>query len=389
MPVDNPIDRSQGTVPIFAEQRAICPIGWLLPPRKWDCPLRMQQRKQPAPPAYERCCNPTSEIQRPKSAFTLVELLVVITIIGILIALLLPAVQAAREAARRLQCSNHLKQLALAAHSHHEAHGYLPAGGWGYRWVGDPDRGFGSRQPGGWVYSILPYIEQDALHGLGSGGNAAQKKAAAQQLATTPLTVMNCPSRRQPRIYPHNPNTAADNRPYNPGFDGVRCDRIDTVAKADYAACGGDSWPGTTPGPGTLAAENSFNWPSGAMNCTGVVCLRREIDFAQVRDGTSNTLLFGEKSVSPDRYADWQAPGDAQPMYIGYDQDVSRQTAAPPLQDRPGVENCYIFGSAHPGGLNMAMGDGSVRNFSYGVDATVWRNLGHRQSGQVVNMAGL
>ncbi len=332
--------------------------------------------------------NPKSNIQHPKTAFTLVELLVVITIIGILISLLLPAVQAAREAARRLQCSNHLKQLALAAHSHHEAHGYLPAGGWGYRWVGDPDRGFGSRQPGGWVYSILPYIEQDALHGLGAGRSASEKKAAAEQLATTPLAVMNCPSRRRPRIYPHNPSTAESNRPHNPGIDGVRCDRIDTVAKADYAACGGHSWPGTTPGPSTIAAESSFNWPAGPMNCTGVVCLRREIDFAQVRDGTSNTLMFGEKSVSPDNYATWQAPGDAQPMFIGFDQDVSRQTHARPRQDQPGPTNCYIFGSAHPGGLNMAMGDGSVRNFSYSVDATVWRNLGHRQSGQVVNVGG-
>ncbi len=332
---------------------------------------------------------PRSKNQDPRSGFTLVELLVVIAIIGILISLLLPAVQAAREAARRLQCSNHLKQLALAAHSHHEAHRFLPGGGWGYRWVGDPDRGFGRTQPGGWVYNVLPYIEQSTLHGLGAGGTAAQKKTAAQQLSTTPLGIMNCPSRRQPLITPHNPNTAVDNRPYNPGFDGVRCDRIDLVAKGDYAANGGHAWTGTTPGPGTLAAEPGFSWPSAALNCTGVVCLRSEIDFAQVRDGTTNTLLFGEKSVSPDKYFDWQAPGDAQPMYIGYDQDVSRQTATPPTQDRAGVEDCYGFGSAHPGGLNMALCDGSVRSFSYSVDATVWRNLGHRQSGEVIDFGGL
>ena len=88
------------------------------------------------------------------------ELLVVITIIGILIALLLPAVQAAREAARRMQCANQIKQLATGSLLHLDSQGHLPCGGWKWTWVGDPDRGFGPVQPGGWIYNILPYIEQ-------------------------------------------------------------------------------------------------------------------------------------------------------------------------------------------------------------------------------------
>src|SRR5215468_1104499 len=92
--------------------------------------------------------------------FTLVELLVVIAIIGVLIALLLPAVQSAREAARRSQCQNSLKQIATAFLNHESTQKIFPTSGWGWGWVGDPDRGYKRNQPGGWLYNILPYIEQ-------------------------------------------------------------------------------------------------------------------------------------------------------------------------------------------------------------------------------------
>ncbi len=147
-----------------------------------------------------------SEIKNQKStAFTLVELLVVITIIGILIALLLPAVQAAREAARQVQCKNSLKQLALGCLNHENAVGRFPTDGWGCGWTGDADRGNDWRQPGGWWYNILPYIEQPALHDLGLGAgdwNSPAKMAANAQRYSTPLGTFYCPTRRRPVAYP-------------------------------------------------------------------------------------------------------------------------------------------------------------------------------------------
>ena len=134
--------------------------------------------------------------------FTLVELLVVIAIIGTLVALLLPAVQNAREAARRMQCQHHLRQMGLAAISHQTAHGYYPSNGWGFRWMGDPDRGAGSTQPGGWTYQILPFLEEGSMHRFGSGLAEPEKRVqlALQKAHVVPL--FHCPSRRPAQGYP-------------------------------------------------------------------------------------------------------------------------------------------------------------------------------------------
>ncbi len=118
--------------------------------------------------------------RRDRHAFTLIELLVSIAIIGILVGILLPAVQAAREAARRMVCQNHLKQIGLGFHMHHSSIGWLPTGGWGWDWTGDADRGFDERQPGGWTYNLLPFIEQNDLHDIDRGFDPVLKARVPQ-----------------------------------------------------------------------------------------------------------------------------------------------------------------------------------------------------------------
>ena len=139
-------------------------------------------------------------------AFTLVELLVVVAVVGVLVALLLPAVQSAREAARQLTCKNHLKQLALGAFVHHSQQGSFPSGGWKWgfgrydSWTGDADRGLGPTQPGGWAFSLLPFIEQQPLFELGAGASGVDLVRAIKEREATPVPIFFCPSRRSPVV---------------------------------------------------------------------------------------------------------------------------------------------------------------------------------------------
>jgi prepilin-type N-terminal cleavage/methylation domain-containing protein/prepilin-type processing-associated H-X9-DG protein len=326
--------------------------------------------------------------------FTLVELLVVITIIGILIALLLPAVQMAREGARKAQCANNLKQVALAALQHEEVNKSYPSGGWGYWWVGDPDRGFGRQQPGGWLYSVLPYLEQLPLYQLGSDGDpqtiTPAQKAGALACVQTPLTAMNCPSRRTAVAYP----IAADW--YSGGSTGgywFNVNPVSVCGRADYAICSGDTgdvqWGA---GPGDLASAPAFLASPDIMNLqknlTGVSFLASQVTVAMVTDGTSNTYLLGEKYLDSDCYYNGEDGSDNESMYVGYDNDTDRTTyynpADPlhtytPMQDTAGNSDGIRFGSAHANSCNMAFCDGSVQVISYSIDPVVHRYLGNRQ----------
>jgi len=322
--------------------------------------------------------------------FTLVELLVVIAIIGILVSLLLPAVQSAREAARLAQCKNNLKQLGLGASEHLAAHGFLPSGGWGHKWVGDADMGFGMQQPGGWMYDVLPFIEQQAIHDLGKGGTPQEKALAAEELQTTPLAVFYCPSRRRPKRYPFRVDAVTWNRPLNPGVDGVRVAETPMIAKSCYCMNGGVAWPGFHAGPSTIAGAASHTWPDIA-NSTGVEFWRSQYTRAAIRDGMSNTYLIGEKYLNADSYDGWAGGGDAQSMYIGSDLETARYVHPDYYfgRDRAGLSNAFSFGGPHASGCQVVLCDGSVRNVSWSVDREVHRRFGHRNDGLPVNASEL
>jgi prepilin-type N-terminal cleavage/methylation domain-containing protein len=174
-----------------------------------------------------------SSLSSSRRGFTLVELLVVVMIITILIGLLLPAVNAARESARRAHCKNNLKQLGLAMLQHVDRHGRFPTGGWGPHWVGEPERGSRSDQPGGWAFNILGFIEQDTLREAGLDlANDARTDAIVER-TQTPVELFVCPSRR--RTHTHVDSSGAYYR------TATATDLIlASAARSDYAANSGD-----------------------------------------------------------------------------------------------------------------------------------------------------
>jgi len=300
---------------------------------------------------------------RQRRGFTLIELLVVIAIIAILIGLLLPAVQKVRESASRMKCANNLKQIGLACHMVNDQTGALPSGGWGWGWVGDATRGNGVTQPGGWIFQILPNMEQNNLYRL------ANSQAGITQLAASPVVTFNCPSRRPGGPYPGN------NGYYN--YGGTT---LTSMARTDYAANSGDqNADEISAGPGSLAEGDSstYAWASTAP-FTGVIFQRQGIPLVQITNGTSNTFLAGEKYLNPDGYDSGTDAGDNESMYVGFDNDISRCTFSPPMEDTPGFADAFRFGSAHPGGLNMLYCDGSVSFLSFSVDPAVFKRAGTR-----------
>lgn len=304
-----------------------------------------------------------------RQGVTVVELLVAATIVGLLAALLLPAVQQVRESARRVQCSNHLKQIGLALLQHADRRGTLPSSGWGWKWPPYPGRE-AERQPGSWVYVILPHLEQGGLQSAEISNEAR---------LSTPLALFYCPSRRPAGLYPC-VNTAI----YDPW--------VPRTAKSDYAACAGDHDNPNAPGPGvpfnqpaTLAEGDDPDWwlsRGSILTANGVIFQRSAIPLSDVRDGTSNTYLVGEKQLDPLHYTDGAGQGDMESVYHGANDDTTRVVwlgYGGLRPDTPGYDNRNVFGSAHPAGVLFLFADGSVRLVSFAIDIEVHRQLGNRR----------
>jgi len=338
---------------------------------------------------------------------------VVIAIIGILVALLLPAVQAAREAARFAQCKNNVKQMAIGWLNHESTHSIYPSGGWGPGWSGDADCGTGPMQPGGWIYQVLPYVEQQPLHDLGAGmqNELLQKLIANGHRYVTPVPMFNCPSRRPSQMFKVGCCIPQNNIFNVPG--GAPSGQ----ARSDYAANLGDVHWGYMIGqvPKVYILDGCWDYIKLPLNpgeflfsidpeiFTGVNYSGSKLNSKNVTDGTSNTYMLGEKHVDPLKYYEGHEWGDDWGMYTGQQDDVSRMcyydpdedpaNRTTPIQDTPGTGNSYPesqqFGSAHSSGMNMAFCDGSVHIISYDIDWFLHSILSNRHDGKVVDLSAL
>jgi hypothetical protein len=332
-----------------------------------------------------------------------VEVLVVVALVGVLVALLLPAVQSAREAGRRTHCQANLRQLALACLGHESARGFLPTGGWGGAWVGDPDRGFDAKQPGGWAFNILPHVEQVALRELGGGITDAAAKADVMAVRlTTPLPIFTCPSRRGATTWPLAASKAAFNLVAVPTTVSRR---PAAVVRGDYAANMGSGdmanryRSGGTPSSVVSGdAMDDAAWTAAYGPPTdGVIFRRSRIRLREVTDGLTATYLLGEKYIDPASMATGLSDDDDQCLYSGHDRDVLRTGLEPPSQDRQGFDPATVsgvsgstnkfplpiaFGSPHPDACGMAMADGSVRGVSMAIDPATHRAAASRNGGQ-------
>jgi prepilin-type N-terminal cleavage/methylation domain-containing protein len=326
---------------------------------------------------------------RRKGGFTLVELLVVIAIIGVLVALLLPAVQAAREASRRAQCKSHLKQLGLAALNHESAHQFFPTGGWGWRWAGDPDRGYGREQPSGWYYNITAFTELEPLRRVASDGRpdeitGAQKLAGMQRVKVR-VPLFLCPSRRGQTEFP-----------YTAGIkDYFNVDRPDLVARNDYAASAGSLYhlfgvaegpaPAGTTMPDPLAysgyaahtvAQSVYSAGVEVPRGNGVTLIMSETRIAQITDGTTSTILYGEKHIDLQDYDSSSGAANNQGWDLGFDIDINRWTNLPPLSD-----DSRLTGVANPVLNELSLFGGP--HLVYDADPEAFRLLGTIADGEV------
>jgi prepilin-type N-terminal cleavage/methylation domain-containing protein/prepilin-type processing-associated H-X9-DG protein len=315
-----------------------------------------------------------SRSHRGSSAFTLVELLVVITIIGLLMGLLLPAVNAARESARSSQCKNNLRQIGLAAQSHVTQYGFFPSSGTTSNYTGDPNLGFDPiRQTGGWLYNILPFMGMDAIHDIGKGDGATATPAHLAMLRGTTVPSFICPSRRSPtsKFPPSNGAAATTTNATTPATN---------LAKTDYAACAGSNVSG------------------GTGDGNGVSYQLSRVRPQDITDGLSQTIFASEKymnrlnyfggsttmSDSSDNNSAFDSSGSQQNRWVPYPGNSSTYTATLPVADSMAPlpdDPSYRFGSNHPSGMNTVFCDGSVTMIPFGINLDAFGCLGVRNDG--------
>ncbi len=339
--------------------------------------------------------------------FTLIELLVVIAIIAVLIALLLPAVQAAREAARRAQCTSNLKQIGVALHNYVSSFGVFPPG---YVSSIDPtvldacnqdaENQHGVDLGSGWAWGsmILPQLEQQAVF----NSINFNLSVAYHQNDTCSLTALNvylCPSDPGPSTIPVFEDPPD---PANPGsFNSSHI--VDTLSRGNYVGMYGVgevcAQSGATDSPNNGAGNPPGN-PLGQHN--GLFYRNSRVGFADITDGTSNTIAVGERSHNLS-YVTWVARsidgwlGKTSAIEGGTDrfnpspEECWTQILGPAgLEDGPRTINnpeAHVedYWSRHPGGANMLFGDGSVKFLKDGINPGPWRALATRNNGEIIS----
>jgi prepilin-type N-terminal cleavage/methylation domain-containing protein len=315
-----------------------------------------------------------------RSAFTLVELLVVIAIIGVLVAILLPAIQAAREAARRTQCVNNLKQLGLACLNYNSARKEYPTGGtepWHDEGQGTAIHGKGY----GWMVQILPYVEDTALQNISKGYGAGNRQLDLE-VRKTPVPLYFCPSRRQNVVHQR-------------GASSEDCSK--GCAMNDYAGVTPDNDLIVTPASHEpwFWQGNAHGHPPANKPFMGVIVRTlsaRPTRDKDILDGHSKTMVVTEKRLHANRYelSSWH---DDIGWTDGWDPDIMRYTGYLPgvdmrqgAQGAPGDEVGYHVGSAHSTAVQAVFADGRVTQVSYDVNANVFNSMGHRKDGMTITI---
>lgn len=311
-----------------------------------------------------------------RNAFTLVELLVVIAIIAMLVSLLLPAVQSAREAARRTQCINGLKQMGLAILNYESAKGEFPTGG-SEPWHNEGDENSLYSKGYGWMVQILPYIEDGALQAVSAGYGEGDRHRDLQ-VRRTPVPMYFCPSRREATV-----TTQSGDCALGCALNDYASSTPDNDLDVDPPSHDPWFWQGVT--HGTVRPGSKF---------MGVITRTIASDpctVGKILDGTSKTMVVGEKRLHIDRYASGAWHDDIG-WTDGWDPDIIRYTGYQPGQDvLPGAPNDpggnigYYFGSAHQVGIHAVFGDGHVQRITYDVALPVFNAMGHRSDGLAIS----